>query len=408
MPEANIYEVVGSDVLIVGILVWFLGNYITGRVHFLKSNNIPPAVTGGLICSLIVALIYVLADLQIVFDMHIRDLMLLVFFTTIGLSAKVTLLRAGGRALVLLLLIASVFLVVQNVTGVLLISMIGSHPAYGLFGGSVSFAGGYGTAIAWGNIAEEAGLVSAREIGIAFATFGLIAGGLLGGPIGERLIRKNKLARENDPASATTKANEELFVSPISTGGILATLLMLAVCVELGDLVNRLLFSRGVTLPGFLTAMMCGIIITNSADALKFELNTRAIERFGEISLQLFLSMSLMSMQLWVLAQAVGPILLVLSAQILVMTLFAVVIVFRVMGRDYDASVIAAGFTGLGLGATPVGIANMNAITSKYAPSPKAFLVIPLVGAFFIDIVNALVIKYFAGLEIMSQAPLPG
>ena len=408
MPEANIYEVVGSDVLIVGILVWFLGNYITGRVHFLKSNNIPPAVTGGLICSLIVALIYVLADLQIVFDMHIRDLMLLVFFTTIGLSAKVTLLRAGGRALVLLLLIASVFLVVQNVTGVLLISMIGSHPAYGLFGGSVSFAGGYGTAIAWGNIAEEAGLVSAREIGIAFATFGLIAGGLLGGPIGERLIRKNKLARENDPASATTKANEELLVSPISTGGILATLLMLAVCVELGDLVNRLLFSRGVTLPGFLTAMMCGIIITNSADALKFELNTRAIERFGEISLQLFLSMSLMSMQLWVLAQAVGPILLVLSAQILVMTLFAVVIVFRVMGRDYDASVIAAGFTGLGLGATPVGIANMNAITSKYAPSPKAFLVIPLVGAFFIDIVNALVIKYFAGLEIMSQAPLPG
>ena len=408
MPEANIYEVVGSDVLIVGILVWFLGNYITGRVHFLKSNNIPPAVTGGLICSLIVALIYVLADLQIVFDMHIRDLMLLVFFTTIGLSAKVTLLRAGGRALALLLLIASVFLVVQNVTGVLLISMIGSHPAYGLFGGSVSFAGGYGTAIAWGNIAEEAGLVSAREIGIAFATFGLIAGGLLGGPIGERLIRKNKLARENDPASATTKANEELFVSPISTGGILATLLMLAVCVELGDLVNRLLFSRGVTLPGFLTAMMCGIIITNSADALKFELNTRAIERFGEISLQLFLSMSLMSMQLWVLAQAVGPILLVLSAQILVMTLFAVVIVFRVMGRDYDASVIAAGFTGLGLGATPVGIANMNAITSKYAPSPKAFLVIPLVGAFFIDIVNALVIKYFAGLEIMSQAQLPG
>jgi ESS family glutamate:Na+ symporter len=163
MPEANIYEVGGSDVLIVGILVWFLGNYITGRVHFLKSNNIPPAVTGGLICSLIVALIYVLADLQIVFDMHIRDLMLLVFFTTIGLSAKVTLLRAGGRALALLLLIASVFLVVQNVTGVLLISMIGSHPAYGLFGGSVSFAGGYGTAIAWGNIAEEAGLVSARE-----------------------------------------------------------------------------------------------------------------------------------------------------------------------------------------------------------------------------------------------------
>jgi ESS family glutamate:Na+ symporter len=408
MPEASIHEVGGFDVLIIGILVWFLGNYITERIHFLEDNNIPSAVTGGLICSLIVAAIYVLADLQVVFDMRIRDLMLLVFFTTIGLSAEIKLLQAGGKALAILLLVASVFLVIQNVTGVLLVYLLGHHPAYGLFGGSVSFAGGYGTAIAWGNIAEEAGLMSAREIGIAFATFGLIAGGLLGGPIGERLIRKNNLARQRDTAAEDAQATEELLVKPVSTGSILATVLILALCVELGDLVNRLLFSRGVTLPGFLTAMMCGIIITNSADALKVELNTRAIERFGEISLQLFLSMSLMSMQLWVLAQAVGPILLVLSAQVLVMTLFAVVIVFRVMGRDYDASVIAAGFTGLGLGATPVGIANMNAITSKYMPSPKAFLVIPLVGAFFIDIVNALIIKYFAGLEIMSRTPLPG
>jgi ESS family glutamate:Na+ symporter len=408
MSEASIHEVGGFDVLIVGILVWFLGNYITGRIHFLKDNNIPSAVTGGLICSLIVAAIYVLADLQIVFDMRIRDLMLLVFFTTIGLSAKIKLLQAGGKALAILLLVASVFLVIQNITGVLLVYLLGAHPAYGLFGGSVSFAGGYGTAIAWGNIAEEVGLVNAREIGIAFATFGLIAGGLLGGPIGERLIRKHKLGRQRDTAAEDAQATEELLVKPISTGSILATVLILALCVELGDLVNRLLFSRGVTLPGFLTAMMCGIIITNSADALKLELNTRAIERFGEISLQIFLSMSLMSMQLWVLAQAAGPILLVLSAQVLVMTLFAVFIVFRVMGRDYDASVIAAGFTGLGLGATPVGIANMNAITSKYAPSPKAFLVIPLVGAFFIDIVNALIIKYFAGLEIMSRIPLPG
>jgi ESS family glutamate:Na+ symporter len=333
--------------------------------------------------------------------------MLLVFFTTIGLSAKIKLLQAGGKALAILLLVASVFLVIQNITGVLLVYLLGAHPAYGLFGGSVSFAGGYGTAIAWGNIAEEAGLVNAREIGIAFATFGLIAGGLLGGPIGERLIRKHKLGRQRDTAAEDAQATEELLVKPVSTGSILATVLILALCVELGDLVNRLLFSRGVTLPGFLTAMMCGIIITNSADALKLELNTRAIERFGEISLQLFLSMSLMSMQLWVLAQAAGPILLVLSAQVLVMTLFAVFIVFRVMGRDYDASVIAAGFTGLGLGATPVGIANMNAITSKYLPSPKAFLVIPLVGAFFIDIVNALIIKYFVGLEIMTRVPLP-
>jgi len=172
-------------------------------------------------------------------------------------------------------------------------------------------------------------------------------------------------------------------------------------------MVNRLLFSRGVMLPGFLTAMMVGIILTNGADLFRVRLSDAAIDRGAEVSLQLFLSMSLMSMQLWTLAQAIGPILIILSAQVLLMTLFTVWVVFRVMGRDYDASVIAAGFAGLGLGATPVGIANMNAITAKYGASPKAFLVIPLVGAFFIDLVNALVIKFFAGLPIMSQTPLP-
>lgn len=149
--------------------------------------------------------------------------------------------------------------------------------------------------------------------------------------------------------------------------------------------------------------MMIGIVFTNSADYFNFELNTQVIDRSAEISLQIFLSMSLMSMQLWVLSQAAGPILLVLIAQVLVMTLFAIYIVFKVMGKNYDACVIASGFAGLGLGATPVGIANMNALTSKYGPSPKAFLVIPLVGAFFIDIVNALVIKFFANLPIITE-----
>jgi glutamate:Na+ symporter, ESS family len=396
------YDVVGADVLIIAIIVWFLGEFLTKKYSFLSHYNIPSAVTGGLICSLIITFIYAVFDIQINFDMRIRDLMLLIFFTTIGLSAKFTLLKAGGKALAILLGVATVFLVLQDLTGVLLVTLIGENPAYGLFGGSISFAGGYGTAIAWGDVAEQGGLVKAKEIGIAFATFGLIAGGVIGGPIAQYLIRKHKI-QTNTNEITSKEDKQKLLTKPVHISGVLGSLLVLAICMEIGDLVNRMLFSNGVTLPGFLTAMMIGIVITNSADLFKFQLNEKVIDRAAEISLQIFLSMSLMSMQLWVLSQAVGPILLVLIAQVLVMTIFAVHVIFRVMGKDYDASVIASGFAGLGLGATPVGIANMNAITTKYGPSPKAFLVIPLVGAFFIDIVNALVIKFFANLPIISQ-----
>lgn len=401
------YVLEGNDVLIASIIVWFLGEYLTKSIPLLKRYSIPSAVTGGLICSTLVALIYSFANIEISFDMRIRDLLLLVFFSTIGLSAKFHLLKEGGKSLAILLLVAAIFLIVQDFTGVLLAKLIGAHPAYGLFGGSISFAGGYGTAIAWGNAAEEAGLLKAKEIGIAFATFGLIAGGILGGPIAERLIKKNNHTNGNNlDDSITTDLQHETTTKTPPISSVLGTLLVLALCVELGDLVNRVFFAKGVMLPGFLTAMLIGIFITNTSELVKMPLNESAVERVGEISLQLFLSMSLMSMQLWTLANAMGPILLVLAFQILVMTIFASYVVYRVMGRSYDACVIAAGFVGLGLGATPVGIANMNAVTGKYGPSPKAFLVVPLVGAFFIDLVNALVIKFFAALPIISGTPL--
>ena len=408
LPEqVTSYLLTGNDVLISSIVVWFLGEYLTRSIPLLKRYSIPSAVTGGIICSTVIALIYSFANIEISFDMRIRDLLLLVFFSTIGLSAKFQLLKEGGKSLAVLLLVATVFLVIQDVTGVLLVKLMGYHPAYGLFGGSVSFAGGYGTAIAWGNTAEEAGLLKAREIGIAFATFGLIAGGVLGGPIAERLIKKNKHAIEGElEGSGNTTLQPQQTKAASSISGVLGTILVLALCVELGDLVNRLLFSKGVMLPGFLTAMLVGIFITNTSEFVKMPLNEVAVERMGEISLQLFLSMSLMSMQLWTLADSIGPILIVLAFQCLVMTFFASYIIYWVMGRSYDACVIVAGFVGLGLGATPVGIANMNAVTSKYGASKKAFLVIPLVGAFFIDLVNALVIKFFVALPIISQTPL--
>ncbi len=395
----NQYEMQPIHVLMLSILVLYLGFFLNRKINFLSEYYIPPAVTGGLICSVIVAVIYGTADLEIAFDMQIRDVLLLVFFSTIGLSAKLRTLAAGGKALVILVLISAVFLLFQNTTGVLLAMVFGDHPGYGLMGGSISFAGGHGTSIAWGAEAEEAGLEGATAIGIAFATFGLIAGGLLGGPIAHWLIQRHRL----DPGAADRAAvvQQESASDDGREGDlfhILTAILMLAVCVALGDTVNRYLFEQGVLLPGFLTAMAVGIAITNLSDVLKFEIHPVTISKFGEIALNVFLAMSLMSMQLWSLAAAVGPILVVLMAQMLVITVIVVFVVFRTMGRNYDACVISAGFVGLGLGATPVAIANMDALTTRFGPSPKAFLVVPLVGAFFIDILNALVIKFFVGL----------
>jgi ESS family glutamate:Na+ symporter len=398
METISQYEMWPIHVLMLSVVVLYLGFYLNRKIRFLSEYYIPPAVTGGLICSAIVAVIYALADLEISFDMQIRDALLLVFFSTIGLSAKLRTLVAGGKALAILVVVAAVFLVLQDITGVTLALLFGAHPGYGLMGGSVSFAGGHGTAIAWGQEAEAAGLTGANEIGIAFATFGLIAGGLLGGPIARYLINKNRLeAKKCETASIVE-------TGPVDDGragelyNILTAILVLGVCVAVGDTVNRFLFDKGVLLPGFLTAMFVGIVITNLSDTLKFEIHPKTIEKFGEVALNIFLAMSLMSMKLWSISGAAGPILIVLMIQMLVITLFVVFVVFRVMGRDYDAGVISAGFVGAGLGATPVAIANMDAVTARFGPSAKAFLVVPLVGAFFIDILNVVTIKFFIGV----------
>ena len=300
----------------------------------------------------------------------------------------------------------AVFLVIQNATGVLLAKAFGVHPGYGLFAGSVSLAGGHGTAIAWGQEATAAGLEGADLVGIAFATFGLVAGGIIGGPISEWLIKSNQLSPSSTEAETSVSADGE-GGGPFTLQRALGILLILAICLSFGEVVNRWLFSNNIKLPGFLTAMMVGIFVTNLADRRQKSLLLSDYDKVGEIALQLFLAMSLMSMDLSSLASAFRQIFVILNLQMIVITLFAVFVIFRVMGRDYDAAVIAGGFCGLGMGATPVAIANMNAVTSKYGPSFKAFLVIPLVGAFFIDLLNALVIKFFIGLPMLQQAPLP-
>ena len=395
-------QVSGLDVLTISIVVIFVGRFLTTHIAVLQNYNIPPAVTGGLLCSILVALARMLWDTEITFDLALRDLLLLFFFSTIGLSAKLRQLAEGGRTIVVLVVIAAVMLALQNIAGVGLALLFGGHPGYGLFAGSISFAGGHGTAIAWGGEAAAAGLEGAAEFGIACATVGLVAGGIIGGPIDGWLIEKNSLAPADMGAQPKLSTSDH---GPVTIWSVLATLLMLTVCIEAGDLVNRFLSVKGLKLPGFLTAMVVGIIICNVSDVIGRELHKPTITATGEFSLQLFLGMSLMSMQLWILANAASAILIAVMMQSLLITLVAVYLVFRLTGRNYDSAVMASGFAGLGLGATPVAIANMNALTGRFGLSPKAFLVIPLIGAFFVDVTNALVIKFFLALPMMQQVP---
>ncbi len=391
-------------VLTLSIIVLFIGFFITKNIKFLRENYIPPSVTGGILCSIIVALIYKFANVEINFDMQIRDILLLIFFSTIGLSAKFKTLVSGGKALLVLTFVAFIFLIIQDATGIGISLLFDAHPAYGLMAGSVSFAGGHGTAIAWGNEAEAAGIAGAGAVGIIFATFGLVAGGILGGPIGKRLITKNNLQSSSNNKTQTQQTHDKSPIEGQSTETLqntLSVLLVLAVCVQVGHLVNRFLFAEGVLIPGFLTSMFVGIIITNLTDVFKLQLYSAAVDRMSDLSLNIFLSMSLMSMHLWVLAGGAVGVMVALFAQMLVIVFFVSLVVFRVMGRDYDAAVISSGFVGLGLGATPVAIANMTALTSRFGASVKAFLVIPLVGAFFIDILNAAVIKFY--INVISK-----
>lgn len=398
MPEISVVEVPLMDMLSLSIVVLFVGMYLNRKIRFLGENYIPPAVTGGLLFATGVTLIYSFADIQLEFDMRLRDILLLVFFSTVGLSARFRTLAAGGKALLVLTAIAGVFLILQNTLGIAIALSRDLAPGWGLIAGSIPFAGGHGTAIAWGQVAEDAGLAGAASIGLAFATFGLVAGGLIGGPIARRLIEHRQATM---PMLHAEESLADSVSEMVENGdgdwlyNVLVSILVLSLCVSLGDIVNRNLSDLGLRLPGFLTSMLVGIIIINMSDLFRKPLKMEFVEKFSALSLNIFLAMSMMAIQLWTLAAAAEAIFIVLVLQVLLMTLFVIYVVFRAMGSDYDAVVIAAGFAGMGLGATPVAIANMNAITSHYGPSTKAFLIVPLVGAFFIDILNAGTINFF-------------
>jgi len=396
-------ELDGRQTLIIAILVLFLGKYLNKRVKFLREYNISEPVTGGVVASIVFGALYFFADTEFVFSLNQRDQLLIIFFTTIGLSSRFSTLIEGGKSLVILLICAVAYLFLQNLIGISVISATGLDKVVGLIGGSVSLSGGHGTAIAWASVfIDEYGISNAMEIGIACATFGLVLGGLIGGPIAKFLINRNNLQPTSKVEELSVGIKHEEEDVNINYFNVLNTMLVICIAIGLGIILNKLVTSFGAKLPMFVTCLFAGIVLTNTLPyifkKMSWPTGTPSLALISELSLGLFLGMSLMSLQLWTLIDLAGPILILLVCQVVVITVFVLFIVFNLMGRDYDAAVMSAGYAGLALGATPTAIANMEAVTKKFGASPRAFIVVPLVGAFFIDIANAIIIKFLLGI----------
>ncbi len=394
----TLVELTPRDTVVVAILVLFLGKYLTSKVAFLREYNIPEPVSGGLIASILFGVAYGVFGLEFDFALGLRDALLITFSTTIGLSSKFSTLVEGGKPLLILLVVAVAYLFMQNFTGLAVARVTGQPAEIGLIGGSVSLSGGHGTAIAWASrFIEEYGIANAMEVGLACATFGLILGGLIGGPIAKLLITHYQLSPSEDPA-LTVGVPHERYETPIDYQYMLNGIFTISMSVGFGLALNEFLEAWGLNLPDFVTCLFAGILVINLGPLVfrRFHWpdHSKSLALISDLSLGLFLAMSLMSLQLWTLAGLGGPILLLLVAQVVVVTFFVVFVVFRLMGRDYDAAVMSAGYVGLALGATPTAIANMTAVTEKFGASAKAFVIVPLVGAFFIDIANALIIQF--------------
>ena len=385
-----------------GIIVLFIGKRINNAVDFLREFSIPEPVTGGLLFSVLFGIVYAASGVAVEFDLAARDLLLVYFFTTIGINASLKDLLAGGKPLVILLVITITYMAVQNLVGISVAGLFELPAAVGMLGGTVSLIGGHGTAIAWApRITEEFGVANAMEIGIACATFGLILASLMGGPIAKVLINRHKLAPE-EVQSQDVGISDEARKAGIGSSDFLDAILAIHLSIIFGLLLNSGLDKLGLKLPLFVTCLFAGILITNlipsnfpRLSGTSWPTRTPAIALIADISLGTFLAMSLMSMQLWTLVELAGPIVAILSAQFVIAVAVNILIVFRAMGRNYDAAVVCSGFGGISLGSTPTAMANMAAVSQRYGASNLAFIVVPLVCAFFIDLVNAFLIPFF-------------
>jgi len=387
-------------------LVLFAGYGIRRRIGVLDRFNIPAPVVGGFIFAAIALVLRQTGTLNFEFDTRLQSPFMVAFFTAIGLGASLNLLKIGGRQVLIFWGVASLLAVVQNAIGVGLAELLGVNPLLGLITGSITMTGGHGTGAAFGKLMEEQyHFPGAVTLAMAAATFGLVAGGLLGGPVGTRLIHRFGLKSTGGRLPAATAAaahaslDEEIDLEPSGQAPtaylMLQTLTIILACMWAGGILSAWL-GRFVTLPGYIGAMLVAAVVRNVADASgRLRIEERVVDDLGTIALSLFLTMALMSLKLWELLNLALPMLIIVSVQVVIVAVFAWWVTFRVMGRDYDAAVMAGGHCGFGLGATPNAVANMESLVERFGSAPRAFLVVPMVGAFFIDFTNALIITTY-------------
>ena len=409
-PVITPWAINGYYTLIIASIVLLFGRYLVKKFRFLQDFNIPEPIAGGLVAAVIIYALYLFNHVSFAFDKSLREAFMLVFFTSIGLSADFSRLKAGGFPLIIFTVIVGVFIVIQNAVGVGLAIAMDQNPLLGLVAGSITMTGGHGTAGGWGPDLEKLGRANATGIGMACATFGLVAGGLIGGPVARRLINKMKrepLTIRDDGSTDTGDDANDMFEKPerrrlITANSAIETLAMFAACLAFAEIMDSIdkpylkpILSI-LDLPKFVWGIIFGIILRNVlTNVFKFNMFDRAIDVFGNASLSLFLAIALLDLKLWELTALALPVTTILLVQVVVMALYATFVTYTLMGRDYDAAVLAAGHCGFGLGATPTAVANMQSVTERFGSSHKAFLIVPLVGAFLVDLINTGVIQAF-------------
>ena len=387
------------ETLIIALIVLFIGKGVRAGLPWLQRIDLPDAVIGGLLAAVLALVARTAFGIEFTFARHLHDLLLLVFFSAVGLSTKLSALVAGGRALLILCVVTVLLIALQNLLGAAVAIAWGLHPFYGLLAGGLSFAGGPGTVLAWAREAEAAGLEVARTVGAGAVALATVSGALIAGPLTGYLIKRKNLH------PAASEHSRKLFsTAPDSSGevgggnsltSLFAALLAIFVSVYLGEKINFWARDNGLVLPGFVSAPLAAIALANAADACGIELQLKPIETGGAVALKLFLAISLMGTPLAAMLSLALPLGINVAAQLLLTIPIAYYLVFPLLGRDYDAAVATAGFLGFGIASMPVAMVTMDEITKRHGPSPKAFLLITLAGAFFVDLANAMVAKLF-------------
>lgn len=394
----------------IAMMLFVLGRFLTNRVEFLKKCCIPAPVVGGLIFAIVHLCLYLGGVVEFTFDSNVKDFFMTLFFTSVGYTACFRLLKKGGKKVITFLLVAIVMVCLQNVLSSILAGVFGWDLRLGLCTGSIPMVGGHGTAGSYGPLMEGMGIESANVIAIAAATYGLVAGSLMGGPTARGIINKYNLKSTesetgvelNDMSAADREKAERVDVDSFTNAAIL-----LIVAAGLGTLLTAALngieinignFHFSFTFPTYIGAMLIAAVIRNFCDAKHIVMPSRALDLWGNVSLSIFLAIALMSVALWQLASVAVAMIAMLAAQTILMYFYARFVVYNIMGRDYEAAVMTAAFCGFGMGATPNAMANMQAVTKRYGPAPQAYFVVPLVGSLFIDFFNGLIITGFLNI----------